>query len=440
MKKILFAIWPALGHVRPALELAKRLKQENHEVIFYTSKAYSNKIEKEGIRFYPFDNQKEFTGETLNEVFPEYFKINKAIDKFRWGVDNIIAPTLIGFTKDLEKIIEVEKPDLMVVDPTMTAVVPLKRKGIKIPIVGLGILPLSVTSKNTAPFGLAKVPKKGLINTIYYQFLNNYVQHIIFGKQQKTFDKYMKQLGLKQLEYFYLDSVQLYCDYYLQGTIKEFEYPRTDLSKNTKFVGPFINDTYQNNYSHPIWWKELYNGKQNILLTQGTLDNNDFDNIILPSIEAFKNEKVNIIVTTGNHELSSNERKLFDDAGVLYDKFIPYEELLPFIDVMVTNSGYGGVQQAIFYEVLLISLGTSEDKPEVGARIKYSNVGINISEFKLSPHKINEAYHTLENSKVYTEQLVKLSNQMKQNNGYSNSILIINSKLRGEKYEKFDIN
>ena len=182
MKKILFAIWPALGHVRPALELAKRLKQENHEVIFYTSKAYSNKIEKEGIRFYPFDNQKEFTGETLNEVFPEYFKINKAIDKFRWGVDNIIAPTLIGFTKDLEKIIEVEKPDLMVVDPTMTAVVPLKRKGIKIPIVGLGILPLSVTSKNTAPFGLAKVPKKGLINTIYYQFLNNYVQHIIFGK------------------------------------------------------------------------------------------------------------------------------------------------------------------------------------------------------------------------------------------------------------------
>ena len=44
MKKILFAIWPALGHVRPALELAKRLKQENHEVIFYTSKAYSNKI------------------------------------------------------------------------------------------------------------------------------------------------------------------------------------------------------------------------------------------------------------------------------------------------------------------------------------------------------------------------------------------------------------
>ena len=78
------------------------------KLFFYTSKAYSNKIEKEGIRFYPFDNQKEFTGETLNEVFPEYFKINKAIDKFRWGVDNIIAPTLIGFTKDLEKIIEVE--------------------------------------------------------------------------------------------------------------------------------------------------------------------------------------------------------------------------------------------------------------------------------------------------------------------------------------------
>lgn len=432
MKKILFAIWPALGHVRPALELAKRLKQENYEVIFYSSKTYTDKIEKGGIRFYPFRNQKEFTGETLNKVFPEYFNINKVIDKFKWGVDNIIAPTLVGFTKDLEEIIKIEKPDLMIVDPTMTAVVPLKRKGIGIPIVGLGILPLSVTSKNTAPFGLAKVPKKGLINTIYYQILNSYVQHIVFGKQQKTFNKYLKQLGLKKLEYFYLDSVQLYCDYYLQGTIKEFEYPRTDLSQNTKFVGPFINDTYQNDYRHPVWWKELSNGKQNILLTQGTLDNNDFNNIILPSIEAFKNEKVNIIVTTGNHELSSNEQKLFDETGVLYEKFIPYEELLPFVDVMVTNSGYGGVQQAIYYEVLLISLGTSEDKPEVGARIKYSNVGINISESNPSPKKIKEAYYTLKGSSIYIKQLMKLSNQMKQNNGYTNSISIINSILRAE--------
>jgi UDP:flavonoid glycosyltransferase YjiC (YdhE family) len=42
--------------------------------------------------------------------------------------------------------------------------------------------------------------------------------------------------------------------------------------------------------------------------------------------------------------------------------------LLPHVDAMVTNGGYGGVQQALAHGVPLVVTGDSEDKPEVAAR------------------------------------------------------------------------
>jgi hypothetical protein len=42
---------------------------------------------------------------------------------------------------------------------------------------------------------------------------------------------------------------------------------------------------------------------------------------------------------------------------------------------MVTNGGYGGVQQALANGVPLVVAGDSEDKPEVAARVRWSGTG-----------------------------------------------------------------
>ena len=43
--------------------------------------------------------------------------------------------------------------------------------------------------------------------------------------------------------------------------------------------------------------------------------------------------------------------------------------LLPRTDVLVTNGGYGGVQQALAHGVPLVVAGRTEDKVEVAARV-----------------------------------------------------------------------
>ncbi len=47
---------------------------------------------------------------------------------------------------------------------------------------------------------------------------------------------------------------------------------------------------------------------------------------------------------------------------------IPHDLLLPKVDVMVTNGGYGAVQRALSTGVPLVVAGNTEDKPEVAAR------------------------------------------------------------------------
>jgi UDP:flavonoid glycosyltransferase YjiC (YdhE family) len=53
--------------------------------------------------------------------------------------------------------------------------------------------------------------------------------------------------------------------------------------------------------------------------------------------------------------------------------------LLPKIDLLVTNGGYGSVSQALAAGVPIVSAGLTEDKAEVGARIEWSGVGLNLA-------------------------------------------------------------
>jgi UDP:flavonoid glycosyltransferase YjiC (YdhE family) len=65
-------------------------------------------------------------------------------------------------------------------------------------------------------------------------------------------------------------------------------------------------------------------------------------------------------------------------ANARLERFIPHDRLLPHVDVMVTNGGYGGVQQALANGVPLVVAGDSEDKPEVAARVHWSGAGVDL--------------------------------------------------------------
>jgi UDP:flavonoid glycosyltransferase YjiC (YdhE family) len=70
---------------------------------------------------------------------------------------------------------------------------------------------------------------------------------------------------------------------------------------------------------------------------------------------------------------------------------LPFEWLLPKVDVLVTNGGYGSVNQALSFGVPLVTAGLTEDKADVNARVAWSGVGIDLATNYPTPEALRAA-------------------------------------------------
>jgi UDP:flavonoid glycosyltransferase YjiC (YdhE family) len=171
-----------------------------------------------------------------------------------------------------------------------------------------------------------------------------------------------------------------------------FEYPRSDLAPSVRFVGPILAAP-STGFEAPSWWHELGDGRPVVHVTQGTLDNADLDRLLLPAFRALAGEDVLVVGTTGGPDPEPLRHGLPSNARL--DRFIPHDVLLPHTDVMITNGGYGGVQQALANGVPLVVAGNSEDKPEVAARVRWSGTGIDLRTGRPSEKNILRAVRTV---------------------------------------------
>jgi UDP:flavonoid glycosyltransferase YjiC (YdhE family) len=177
-------------------------------------------------------------------------------------------------------------------------------------------------------------------------------------------------------------------DAYLQATVEEFEYPRVDLPPSVRFVGPILAPP-ATRFDPPTWWAELAAGRPVVHVTQGTLDNADLCRLLRPTVDALAGDDLLVVATTGGPDPDPLRPGL--PANVRLERFLPHDRLLPHVDVMVTNGGYGGVQQALALGVPLVVAGDSEDKPEVAARVHWSGAGVDLRSGRPSPARLAEA-------------------------------------------------
>ena len=146
-------------------------------------------------------------------------------------------------------------------------------------------------------------------------------------------------------------------------------------------------------YIPPGWWNELKENKLVVHVTQGTIANNP-DDLIIPTLQALANEDLLVVATTGGKPIETIKLTQIP-TNARIETFIPHYHLLPHVDVMITNGGYGGVQMALAHGIPLIAAGKSEDKPEICALIKYSGVGINLKTKTPTPTQIIKAFKQL---------------------------------------------
>jgi MGT family glycosyltransferase len=389
VSKILCVTAPVTGHVLPLLPLVKKLVERGHDVRWYTSARFQSKIEATGARFLRFQNVKDVDYHDLNGLFPERAAL-KGIAQGKWDLKFIIDIN-VEQCRDLLGIAEDFRPDIMVGDTMAFAAGFLAEKlGLKLAFVN--VINYFPRSRDTGPDGLALAPSSTTLGRLRNRVLNWLVFRVIFRDVNAHYENARRDLGLAPSPMPLFEAPLRRTQLFLQATIPELEYPRSDYPPHVHFIGALLPDPPRD-FNPPEWWKELDSARPVVLVTQGTIATSA-EELLIPAIRGLAKEDVLVVATTGGKSTEVSGLSPLPD-NVRLEPFIPFEAIMPHVSVMVTNGGYGGTHYALSHGVPLVAAGQSEDKAEVCARIGWSGVGINLRTARPKPEQIRRAVATV---------------------------------------------
>ncbi len=372
--RVIVATVPLTGHVHPMLLVVRELVARGHDVIWYAGKKFAPAIEATGARFAPMCAAHDWDDADVESALPA-LRGKRGLARVKLQLREMFIAPMIDQLRDLDALVHAHAPAVILADQAHlgAALVAEKRA---LPWIGLGISALVIPSVDTAPFGSARPPAKNEGDRKVYRFLNWLINRWLFRTVNRAYWAGRIAAGLPAGDATYFDVIAP--DLFLQPTIPSFEYPRSDLPSQVRFVGPLV-PTNEATTSLPAWWPDLAAaraaGTPIVLVTQGTLAT-DPRALIRPALRGLADDDVLVVATTRAEPADLGLAAWPANARVA--PYIPYQLLLPQVDVLVTNGGYGGVQMALGHGVPMVVAGGSEEKPEIAARVAWSGVGIDL--------------------------------------------------------------
>jgi MGT family glycosyltransferase len=394
MARILFATVPVIGHIAPMLPLARALCARGHEVAWYTGAKHRARVERTGARFYGYVRAREVDESEINLAFPERTRLD-GIEQLKFDMKHYFIDAAPDQLADLSAVTQDFPADLVLADPGMIGALFLSERGGP-PCGILGVVPLMLSSEETAPFGFGIAPSASFLGRQRNKLMQGFVQNIALRDVQTHWNMTRARVGLPPTGWWMDHATR--ASFYLQPTVPGFEYWRSELPSSVHFIG-MMPPERAHDVPRPSFWHELDGSRPVVHITQGTVANTQPD-LFAPALAGLAEEDVLVVISTGDRPLESlGLGTLPSNARVA--PFISYPDLLPRTSVMLTNGGYGGVQMALSYGVPLVVAGASEDKPEVAARVAWSGAGINLKTGKPSPSAVKKAVRAVLDEKRY---------------------------------------
>jgi MGT family glycosyltransferase len=388
--KILLASTPATGHLNPLLAVAHILISGGHDVTVLSGSLLRDRIETAGAEFRPLPPGADLDFRDVLAVIPELRDIPPGPEwlriAFERGFVDTVRPQHEGLLQNLPA-------DVIVADDMFFGVLPmlLGPRSKRPPIVLCGTSILHWRREDGAPLFAGLPPATTQAQIEEYAAIAQENDRLVNQPVSLRLDRILKVLGVGPLMMPLFESVVELADAYMQLSVPGFEFPRR-FPPTVNFVGtpPII----ANQVPPPAWAHEMDGSRKVVLVTQGTVANHDFGLLVAPTLAALANEPdLLVVVTAGGRPVDAIPGPI--PANARLASYLPFEWILPKADVLVTNGGYGSVNQAMSYGIPLVAAGLTEDKADVNARVAWSGVGINLATNKATPQALREAVRTV---------------------------------------------
>ena len=191
-------------------------------------------------------------------------------------------------------------------------------------------------------------------------------------------------------------ALNIYC----QLCVPALKPSRSDLPKHVRFVGTLLgaNDKRQ----PPEWFDSFVVNDETkrplVMVTSGTLPNMNPHELIIPTIEAGHDLPIRLVICAV-HAARPADLILPDNAE--WAEWIPFEELFKYTSIVVSNGGYGGINQAFASGIPMIVAGLTEDKAEISARAEMTGAAINLKCQTPTAEQVHEALERVLKDETY---------------------------------------
>lgn len=372
------------GHVQPLVPIARELVRRGHDVIWMTGRAFRDTVEATGAQFEPlgmtYDPDRDGP---MAERYPGRAGL-EGLDGIRFDIKHGFLDQIRPQVQDLRWLNSTVHADAVIADAGFMGAAVFHELGGP-PVVSIGITPLVFASRDVAPFGTGLPPIRGLRDRLRASAIL-LAQRLMMRDVERHHVKVRDRLGLPPSPRSALDT-NFSRELFLQTGTEAFEYPRSDLPDFVRYVGPLISDSRPS--AEPVDWVGLAAGRPLVLVTQGTLAT-DASDLIAPTLAALADENVLVVAVSAD-----GADGVEVPANAIVEKYVPYHEVMPHASVVITNGGMGGVQQALAAGAPLIVAGTTEDKPEVAARVEWTGTGLSLRTARPTPDQVRTAVRRL---------------------------------------------
>ncbi|MFJ9694317.1 nucleotide disphospho-sugar-binding domain-containing protein [Kitasatospora sp. NPDC101183] len=421
MSRIITTAIPAHGHTGPLLAVSADLAARGHEVVFLGGARFAGAAGRAGVRFVALPPEADFDDRDLDASFPGRAALAPGPERLAFDARRVFTDPIPHQYRALLALLEEFPADAVLADAFVQGVLPLalsRPRAERPALIGIGVTPPLLPSADTAPFGLALTPLPGEEGRERNRALREEAERRGEPLRRYTEEVYAG-LGVRLPEGPRGLAPVVVPDHFLQLTVPGFEYPRGDAPATFRMIGalPGIVGHLGEEQPLPDWWPQLSQGRPVVVVTQGTLANDDLGALVAPAVTALAGQDVLVVAATGRPDGPRELTELL--GGRLPDNaraagYVPFERLLPLTDVLVSNGGYGGVQNALRHGVPLVVAGASEDKPEVAARVRWTGVGIDLRTGRPEPEQVGRAVGEVLGDGRYRERALALREELER--------------------------
>ncbi|WP_440695848.1 glycosyltransferase [Clavibacter nebraskensis] len=395
MSTYLLCAPPIYGHLAPLVAVGRGLAARGHDITVLTGAKHRDLVVGCGLRFAPLPADVDFDDAHLDELLASA-SAARGVAVIREGMIAMFVRVIPGQHRALRALLDDGRFDAVLAEGAFTGLVPylaLPPAG-RLPVLGIGTTPVVLASVDAAPFGAALPPGRGPLGRLRNRALALAVRPGLTRPLRRAVDAVLAEIGAPASRADAFDYAYRCFDALYQLSVADLEYPRRELPATVRFVGP-LREAADGacEVALPDWWPDLVDGRPVVHVTQGTIDNADLGRLIAPTLRALAHEDVLVVATTGGRPVADVARALGGPlpANARVAEYIPYDLLLPRIDAVVTNGGFGGVQRAIAHGLPLVVAGSTEDKPEVAARVAWAGCGRDLRTGTPRPDAIRRA-------------------------------------------------